>query len=133
MDATLLSSGSDHALVHRRGLMSMLDQTALLSAMSIPKTINDYHGQEPPPGDGWGVGIPCSFAAMLASREDIDNAMNDHRPPDKRPDPPHCYASDLKVPRFYKEAVRSKYSHLWMDQKAGEATGLVDGGTFQEV
>ena len=110
--------------------MSMLDQTPLLSAMSIQNTINDYHGQTPPPGDGGGVGIPYSFAAMLARREDIDNAMNDQRPPDKQHDLPQCYASDLKVPRSYKEAVRSEYSHPWTDARA---TGLIDAGTFEEV
>ena len=70
---------------------------------------------------------------MLARWEDIDHATNDQRPPDKRPDLPHCHAGDLKVPRSYEEAVRSEYSHLWTDAMAREATGLIDAGTFEEV
>ena len=67
-----------------------------------------------PPAGGSG-GIPLAFAAVLANRENIDPTLGDQRPPYKPPDLPHCDASDLKVPRSHKDAMRSEHDHLWED------------------
>ena len=59
--------------------------------------------------------MPCAFATRLATREDTENTRRDQRPPYLPPDFQQCYASDLKVPRSLKEAMRSEYAHLWED------------------
>ena len=80
-----------------------------------------------------GGGIPCAFAAMLATRGDIDAALDDERPPHKPPDLPQCYASDLRVPRSYQEATRSEHANLWKDATGREFYGLLDAGTFEPI
>ncbi|CAB1100038.1 unnamed protein product [Ectocarpus sp. CCAP 1310/34] len=52
---------------------------------------------------------------MFATREDVDAALRAERPPDKMPDLPHCLASDLRVPKTFKEAMRYQHSELWND------------------
>ena len=88
--------------------------------------------EEAPPVGGR-EGIPCAMAAMLATREDIDSTLGDQRPPYKPPDLPHCYASDLKVPKNHKEAMRSEHAHLWKDSVGREFYGLLDAGTFEPI
>ena len=63
----------------------------------------------------WGGGVLGAFATRLSTREGIDTTLRDQRPPFKPLDWPQCYASDLKVPRSHKEAMRSGYVHLWED------------------
>ena len=77
--------------------------------------------------------VPCAYAAMVAALQEIDAVLDDQRPPHKPPDLPHCYASDLKVPRSYREAMRSEHAHLWEDSTGREIYGLVDAGTFEPV
>ena len=36
------------------------------------------------------------LATMFAISEGVHAALRDQRPPDKRPDFPHCYANDLR-------------------------------------
>ena len=55
-------------------------------------------------------GCRVLFAAMLATREEIDAALDDQRPPDNPPDLPHRYASELKVPGSHREAMRSEHA-----------------------
>ena len=62
---------------------------------------------QPPLCAGGGGGTAWAFAAMLATREDIDATLDDQRPAQRPPDLPHCYASDLKVPKIHKEAMPS--------------------------
>ena len=83
-------------------------------------------------GDGRG-GIPCDFAAILATHEEIDSALGDQRPPHKPPDLPHCYASDLKFSGSHREAIRSEHAHLWEDSTGWELYGSLDAGTFAPV
>ena len=73
------------------------------------------------------------MTALLATREDIDATLDDQRPPYKPSDLLHCYASDLKVPRSHKEAMRSEQVHLWKDSAGWEFYGLLDAGTFEPV
>ncbi|CAB1101905.1 unnamed protein product [Ectocarpus sp. CCAP 1310/34] len=73
------------------------------------------------------------FATMFATREDVDAALRAERPPDKMPDLPHCLASDLRVPKIFKEAMRSKHSELWDDAVGREFFGLSDAGTLSPV
>ena len=129
----------------------MMGKQALLSMLTTRGAVNAGRRREPPlvggraqpppsglhregtPYAGGSGGIPCGFAAMLATREDIDDTMNDQRPPYKPPDLPHCYASDLRVPKSHTEAMRSEYAHLWGDSTGREFYGLLDAGTFKPV
>ena len=70
---------------------------------------------------GKGRGIPCALVAMLATRENIDATMGDQRLSHDPVDLLQCYASDLRVPRNYKEAMRS------------EGKKLLDAGTVEPV
>ena len=81
------------------------------------------------PGAG-GAGFPLAFATLLANREDIDAMLRDQRPPEQRPDLPHCQASDLRVPKSYNEAMASEHRHLWSDSMQREFYGLLEAGTF---
>ena len=46
---------------------------------------------------------------------------------------PQCYASDLRVPRSYQEALRTNHAHLWEDSTARDFYGLPDAGTFESI
>ncbi|CAB1116099.1 unnamed protein product [Ectocarpus sp. CCAP 1310/34] len=80
------------------------------------------------PGTG-GAGFPLALATLLASREDIEATLRDQRPPEQRPDLPHCQASDLRVPKSYKEAMASELTmpqQTFTDELAAEY-GVVGG------
>ena len=79
------------------------------------------------------VGAGGNRAFLLATREEICDALDDQRPPHKPPDLPHCYASDLRVPGSYREVMRTEYAHLWEDSTGREFYGLLDAGTFEPV
>ena len=70
---------------------------------------------------------------MLATREDIDAAVADQRPPYKPLDLPHCFASGLKVRRSHREAMSSEHAHLWEDSTGRDVYGLLGAGTFEPV
>ena len=70
---------------------------------------------------------------MLATREEIDDALDYQWPPHKPCDLPHSYASDLRVPVSYREAMRLEHAHLWEDSTGREFYGLLDAGTFEPV
>lgn len=82
---------------------------------------------------GGNGGTPCALAALLAAREDMDTTLGDQRLPYKPPDMPHCYVSDLKIPRSYKVDMRSEHAHLWKDSARREFHGLPDARTFELV
>ena len=71
------------------------------------------------------------MAAMLATREEIDTTLGVQRPPYKLPDLPHCYASDLKAPRSYKDAMRSEHARLCKGLAGRQFYGLLYAGTFE--
>ena len=73
------------------------------------------------------------FCGGACQPENIDTTLGDQRPSYKPPDLPHCYVSDLKVPRSHKEAMRSEHAHLWEDSTAREFYALLDAGTFEPV
>ncbi|CAB1107872.1 unnamed protein product [Ectocarpus sp. CCAP 1310/34] len=77
-----------------------------------------------------GAGIPLACSTLLANREDIDTMLRDQRPPEQRPDLPHCQASDLRIPKSYNGAMASEYRHLWDDSMKREYFGLLEAGTF---
>ena len=142
---------SNQRLHHKAGLLWMMDKTALISMLSTREVVDVGRRNDPPsvvgrgqpsisawsrertPPAGGSGGIPCAFAVVLANREGIDPTLGGQRPPYKPPDLPHCYASDLKVPRSHKEAMRSEHAHLWEDSTARELYGLLDAGTFESV
>ena len=70
---------------------------------------------------------------MLVTREDIDATLDDQRPANRPPDLPHCYASDLKVPKIHKELMPSEHAHLCGDSTGREFYGLLDAGTFEPI
>ena len=70
--------------------------------------------------------VPWAFAMWLATRRDIDTTLGDQRPPYKPPNFPYCYASDLKVPRYHKEAMRLKHAHLGGDLTEREFFGSLN-------
>ena len=84
-------------------------------------------------GTEMGRGIPCAFVAMLATRDDIDDTLDNQRPPYKLLDLLQCYASDLRVPGSYIEAMRSEHANLWKGSTGREVYGLLDAGTFEPV
>ena len=53
--------------------------------------------------------VPFACATLLASRKDIDETLNEMNPPEVAPDLPHCYASDLRVPKTCREPVSSEH------------------------
>ncbi|CAB1121535.1 unnamed protein product [Ectocarpus sp. CCAP 1310/34] len=136
---------------HSTGLVSMLDRNTLVSMLearsAVDKERRELGGAEAgePGGTGAGeqagalaavdpgaagAGFPLAFATLLANREDIDATLRDQRPPEQRPDLPHCQASDLRVPKSYKEAMASEHRHLWSDSMQREFYGLLEAGTF---
>ena len=118
---------SDQGLRHSAGLISILDKNTLqemgatngaVDALCFKKWA-DMGGHEGLPSSiGGNVGmekcgrIPCAFAAMLATRGDIDAALDDQQLLHNPPDLPQCYAADLRVPRSYQEALRTEHTHL---------------------
>ena len=68
---------------------------------------------------------------MLATREEIDDSPNNQLPPHKPPDLKYCYASDLRIPWSYREAMRSDHAHLWEDSTGRRFYVLLDAGTFE--
>ena len=130
------------AVDHSIGLLSMMRKSALVSMLYTGGAVDASRRKESPPVGGRGQpplcaggdgGTPWAFAAMLATREDIDVSLDDQRPPHSPPDLPHCYASDLKVPKSHKEAMRSGHAHLWGDSTGLEFYGLLDTGTFEPI
>ena len=130
----------------------MIDKMALLSVLKTREAVDGGRREKLPPpavggceesppsinreettsGGGRG-GIPCAFAAMLATRDEIDDALDDQQPPHKLTDLLYCYASDRRVPGSYREAMTSEHAHLWEDSTGREFYGLLDAGTFEPV
>ncbi|CAB1102832.1 unnamed protein product [Ectocarpus sp. CCAP 1310/34] len=77
-----------------------------------------------------GAGFSLACATLLANRLDIDAMLRDQRPPEQRPDHPHCQASDLRIPKSYDEAMASEYRHLCGDSMKRELFELLEAGTF---
>ncbi|CAB1101212.1 unnamed protein product [Ectocarpus sp. CCAP 1310/34] len=143
--------GSGDALAHRFGLVSLQDKATLLSTLTtrsivdggrkeIPSSAGGRDGAEPGGRERGGTKtgglreeVPFACATLLASREDIDRAMRDLDPPEVAPDLPQCYASDLRVPKTYREAVSSQHADLWIHSVEKEFRGLMEAGTFEEA
>ena len=123
-------------------LVSMLNKLEIVDACGremLPPGVRDCEEMPPPidrkesqNGGGRG-GIPCAMAGLLATRNDINVALDDQRPPHEPPDLSHCYAGDRKVPKNYNEAMRSEFAHHWEDSRRREYRGLLDAGTFELV
>ncbi|CAB1120726.1 unnamed protein product [Ectocarpus sp. CCAP 1310/34] len=118
---------------HSTGPVSMLDKNNLVSMLEARSAVDEERRElggaeagepggagageqagalaEVDPGAG-GAGFPLAFATLLANREDTDATLRDQRPPEQRPDLPRCQASDLRVPKSYKEAMASMLAAL---------------------
>ena len=115
------------AVDHSTGLLSMMGNSALVSMLNTRGAVDASRRKEPPPVGGRGQpplyagkngGTPWAFAAMLATREGIDATLDDQRPLHRPRDLPHCYASDLKVPKRHKRAMLSNM-HIFMGTRRG--------------
>lgn len=89
-------------------------------------------------GDGWSVGpsgsgIPMSLAMRFATRDEIDAAILELEPPLERPDMPLCQASELKVPKSFKEMLRSEHAPHFLDAQQREIHGVLQAKTFTPV
>ena len=141
---------SDQGLHHSVGLLSM-SKTALLSMMTTRRTVDAGRRNKSP-----------IFGAAGGRNFPLETAKGYHRLPapggprvlwrrcsplertlpstwatsgrhTKPPDFPHRFASDLKVPRSHKKAMRSEHAHLWKYSAGREFYGLLDAGTFAPV
>ena len=121
-----------------------MDRTTLIMPIVIHNAIAGGRRDLPPPqnpgdegkrgeGAGWCGELPYVLATMFATRESVYATLRNQRLPDKRPDLPHCCASNLQVPQSYKEAMSSEYSELWEDLVAREFCGLLDAGMSEPV
>lgn len=135
-------SGSDGSIQHRLGLLSMMDKTALISSLATrdvveegrrapPKQSTVRRGQEVKKEEE--TKVPLAIATLFATRQEIDAAIREERPPGELPDLPNCYASDIKTPKTFKEAKVDEYADIWLDSVHREFKGLVDSGTFEPV
>lgn len=79
------------------------------------------------------MGLPCAFAVLLATRENVDTTPRDRRPSHKPPDLRHYYASDLKVLGSFREAMVSEYAGVWRELVHGEFYELLGAGRFKPV
>lgn len=80
-----------------------------------------------------GPRIGFSLLARLATRNDIEAALKDMRPPHLKPDMPLCHASDLRAPKSYEEMMRGQYSKQFLDAMKREVFGLIEAGAFEVV
>ena len=82
-----------------------------------------------PPWGGHG-GVPIGLAVRLARTEEIESALDDEQPPEERPEIPQCFATDFRVPKTYRDAMRSDYAHLWQDAVQREFFGILKSGVI---
>ena len=122
----------------------MMERMPLVSLIVTRVAITGGRRDLPPPqnpGDGDKGGarargrgeLSYILATMFATLGNVHAALRNHRPPDKRPNLPHCYASDLRVSHIYKEAMNSELSGLWENSVARRFCGLLDAGTFKPM
>ena len=115
----------------------MTDRTALISSIVTRAAIAEVRRDLPLPhhpvdkskgGERAGGRGELSYmlVTMFATIENVHATLRDHRPPDMRPNLPHYYASDLRVPQSYKESMNSEYSEIWKNSVAC-------AGTFEPV
>ena len=55
------------------------------------------------------------LVTRLATREDIDAALSEMETPLQRPDMPLCHASDLSVPKTFREAMKGDFVEHYHD------------------
>ena len=124
-------------MLDKTRLRGMAATNGVVDALSFKKSADKGEGERLPSsiGDNMGAekggGVPCVFAAMLATWGDIDADLHDQRPPHKPPDLPQCYASDLRVPRSYQEAIQSEHAQPMEGFDGTEFYGLLGAGTFE--
>lgn len=63
----------------------------------------------------------------------VDTTLRNQRPPHQPPELPHCYARYLKVPRSFKEVMRSEHAENYRYSEERELYGLLGAGTFAPV
>eukprot|EP00903_Cladosiphon_okamuranus_P007692 g7455.t1 len=87
---------------------------------------------------GWSVGpssrgVPLGLVMRLASRQDIDAALDELEPPLLRPSMPRCHAKDLRVPKTFREAMQGPHAVEFADATKREVHGLLEAGAFEVV
>ena len=78
------------------------------------------------------------YAPKLATRDDIEAAKDEERPPHDPPELPQCSAKELTVSKSYAQAMTSEYGGLWKDSMDREwwgifNAGIVDAAELQSV
>lgn len=100
------------------GLMKQMYKQSLLSVLTRGVVNAGRRGKGA--GSGRRRDIPMRCATRLATREDIETALHEQRPPH---DPLEVFqrsAKGLKVPSMYIQAARSEYGELWEYSSARE-------------
>ena len=72
----------------------------------------------------------AALVSMLANRESIDEAVQNHSPSKDSPDMPTAHASDLHTPTSVSEAEASPHEEIWRQSMNREFHGLLQVGTF---
>lgn len=122
--------GHDVALLHHeRDLFAQLDKPCLLSIHLARSAINAGRKRQDD-GAGGRRGILFRDAKVLATKEEIEEALREDRPPRETPELPDCPVKELKTPTSYAQAMRSDQREIWEDSMAREFHGLKEAGTI---
>lgn len=138
------SSPRDH---HSMGLLALANGDVWATIQAVNRAAQDQHaaaheqgGEEEPVdvGGGWSVGpagrgVPLAMAVRFATRDDIESALRDEKPPLVRPDMPLRPVNELDVPKSYTEMLRNEHSGLFRDAMKREVFGLLEAKTFRVV
>lgn len=137
------STPRDH---HSMGLLALAngDVWATIQAVNSvaqhqQRAAHELGGEEPVEvGGGWSVGpagrgVPLAMAVRFATRDDIESALRDEKPPLLRPDMPLRPVAELKIPKTYTEMLRNEHAGLFLDAMKREVFGLLEAKTFRVV
>ena len=139
---TALPSPSTSPDDQNMGLLAHVGRDALLSIIANRSLVSggeDVGGASRGAGGGGAQpdfsqrGMPIGLAVRMVRAEEIDAAIRDGRPPDARPEMPQCLASDLRVPKTFREANLDEYSGLWCDAMQREFYGILNSGVLAPI
>lgn len=82
----------------------MMDKKALISSLATRNAMEGDRRAPPEEESKEERGttrktIPYILATLFVNRDHIDDKLGEDRTPDKRPDLPRCYASNVRVPK----------------------------------
>ena len=123
--------GHDTALqIHHEGdLLAQPDMQCLLFVHLARSTFNAGRKRRENGAEGRKE-IFYRDAKVLATKEEIEKAMREDRPPRDTPELPDCPVKDLKTRTSYAQAVHSDQRGIWEDSMAREFHGFKEMGTI---